>query len=161
MSTTLTDDLHDQFSKALAMLRFTIEQFSPEEYLAGMESFDAPARIAWHTVESLDFYFSGKRNSKEFSFGHRFDDTPSWKLVNEDMPDKPAMLQYLNEMEAVIDAAFAELSDEKLSAPFELYDWSGKTLLGHYVYAIRHTMEHQGALTVIATHFGHTDESWR
>ena len=70
------------------------------------------------------------------------------------------MLEYLDEVKGAIEEAFASLDDEKLSTPFELYAWSGSTLLGHYVYALRHTMHHQGALTVLATHHGHERESW-
>lgn len=161
MSPTLTHDLHDQFKKATAMLRFTIELFTPDEFLTGIEYFDTPARLAWHTIEALDFYFSGKRDSKEFSFGHRFGDMPAWKLENDEMPSQADLLQYLDEIEKVIDSAFDSLNDDNLNTPFELYKWSGRTTLGHYIYAIRHTTEHHGQLCVIATHFGHSEESWR
>ena len=40
--------------------------------------------------------------------------------------------------------------DERLADPFEAYPWSGSTRLGHYVYAQRHTMHHQGGLAVLA-----------
>jgi uncharacterized damage-inducible protein DinB len=161
MSTIITDDLLDQFLKAIAMVRFTTEEFEDAEWMSGVPYFQTPARLGWHIVESLDFYFSGKKNSKEFKFGHRFGGTPSWKLPDEKMPKKADCLTYLDEIKDRIETAFASLEDKDLSAPYQLYDWSGKTLLGHYVYAIRHTMEHHGALTVIATHFGHTAESWQ
>lgn len=44
MSTTLTGDLHEQLSRAIDMLRFTMRQFSPEEYITGLDFFDTPAR---------------------------------------------------------------------------------------------------------------------
>jgi len=161
MGTTLTADLHDQFKRAISMLRFTIELFTPEEYLAGLDYFDTPARLAWHVVESLDFYFSGKARGRDFGFGHRFGGTPHWKLPDEAMPSRADLLPYLDEVEARIDSAFSDLTDASLSAPFDLYDWSGRTILGHYIYAIRHTMEHHGQLCVIATRYGHAEESWR
>jgi hypothetical protein len=70
------------------------------------------------------------------------------------------LLVYLDEITARIEERFKALEDTQLDAPFELYDWSGKTLLGHYVYALRHTMHHQGALTVLSKHHGHESESW-
>jgi uncharacterized damage-inducible protein DinB len=161
MSTTLTHDLHDQLSRAIDMLRFTMRLFSPEEYITGLDFFDTPARLAWHTIESLDLYFTDGEASAGVDYGYRFGGTPHWKLPDEAMPAQGPMLEYLDEVEARIQADFSALRDEDLSTPFERYDWSGKTLLGHYVYAIRHTMEHHGQLCVIATHFGHTEESWR
>ncbi|MCP4535812.1 MAG: DinB family protein [Chloroflexi bacterium] len=160
MGIVLRDDLLDQFLKAISMVRFTIGEFEEKEWMTGVSWFQTPARIGWHIVETLDFYFSGKRNAQEFKYGYRFADLSPWELPDEQMPKQEAVLEYLDEMEAKIKKTFASLGDEDLDTPFELYDWSGKTLLGHYVYAQRHTMEHHGALTVLATSFGHTEESW-
>ena len=82
MSIKLTEDLLDQFEKALSMLRFTIEEFSDEQWVSGISWFQTPARVAYHAVESLDFYFSGKRDGQEFDYGHRFAG-PWWKLSDE------------------------------------------------------------------------------
>ena len=92
MSRIMSDDLHDQFKKVFAMFRFTVEQFSPQEWLTSIASFDVPARIGWHTVESLDFYFSGNRNAQEFNYGYRFGDRPLWELPDEQMPAQAPLL---------------------------------------------------------------------
>ncbi len=160
MSRIITEDLLDQFQKAISMVKFTIEEFDEEEWMSGISWFQTPARIGWHIVETLDFYFSGKKNAQEFKYGYRFGDLPPWELKDEQMPKKGEVLEYLEDVKGKIQETFMSLADEDLSTPFKLYDWSGKTRLGHYVYAIRHTMEHHGALTVLATHFGHTSESW-
>ena len=159
MSRIVTDDLVDQFQKAISMVRFTVEEFDGEQWLSGISWFQTPARVGYHLVESLDFYFSGKRDDQEFAYGYRFDG-PWWEMKEEQLPKKGALLEYLDEVKERIEETFTSLDDTKLSAPFELYDWSGKTLLGHYVYALRHTMHHQGALTVLSTHHGHERESW-
>ena len=159
MSITMTEDLLDQFQKALSMLRFTVEEFSDEQWISGLSWFQTPARVAYHAVESLDFYFSGKRDNREFEYGYRFDG-PWWKLRDEQLPKQAELLEFLDEIKTRIEETFKTLEDTELYAPFELYDWSGKTLLGHYVYALRHTMHHQGALTVLSTHHGHESESW-
>jgi uncharacterized damage-inducible protein DinB len=159
MSRVLTDDLLDQFGKAISMVRFTIEEFDDEQWISGISWFQTPARIGYHIVETLDFYFSGKRNDQEFEYGYRLDG-PWWELKNEQLPKKDALFEYLDEIEERIKETFKSLKDKDLSTPFELYDWSGKTLLGHYVYALRHTMHHHGALTVLSTHHGNERESW-
>ena len=45
------------------------------------------------------------------------------------------------------------------SAPY-LHDGSAATLLGHYVYALRHTMHHHGELATLATYHGLPGGSW-
>jgi hypothetical protein len=160
MSKVLTRDLLNQYERAIAMVRFTVEEFDDEQWLVGISWFQTPARLGYHIVETLDFYFSGKRNGKEFQYGHRFGG-PWWELEDEKLPGKDAVLEYLSEMEAKIKETFESLDDEDLVAPFTLYDWSGKTVMGHHVYALRHTMHHQGALTVLATHHGLENESWQ
>jgi len=92
MSTIITDDLLDQFLKAISMVRFTNKEFEDEEWMSGVPYFQTPARIGLHTVESLDFYFSGKKNAEEFKYGHRFGGTPAWKLPDENMPDQSIVL---------------------------------------------------------------------
>jgi uncharacterized damage-inducible protein DinB len=159
MSRVVVDDLLDQFQKAISMVRFTVEEFDNEQWLSGISWFQTPARVGYHLVESLDLYFSGKRDGQEFAYGYRFGGL-WWEMKDELLPGRGALLEYLDEVKETIEGAFASLDDENLSAPFELYDWSGSTLLGHYVYALRHTMHHQGALTVLATYHGHEKESW-
>ena len=153
MSRIMTDDLLDQFQKAISMVRFTAEEFDDAQWLSGISWFQTPARVGHHLVETLDFYFSGKRDGQEFTYGHRFGGT-WWEMEDEQL------LEYLDEVQARIDETFASTDDAELSAPFDLYEWSGKTLAGHYAYALRHTMHHQGALSVLATHHGHEGQNW-
>ena len=160
MSNVMRNDLLDQFHKAISMVRFTVGEFDAEQWRTGISWFQTPARVAYHLVESLEFYFSGKRDGQEFTYGHRFGG-PWWEMHDEQLPDQAGVLAYLDDVEGRIEAAFASLDDADLDAPFELYDWSGSTLVGHYAYALRHTMHHQGALTVLATHHGHENESWQ
>ena len=54
----MIEDLHDQLQKAISMVSYTIEEFDEEEWGSGVGWFQTPARIGWHIVESLDFYFS-------------------------------------------------------------------------------------------------------
>jgi uncharacterized damage-inducible protein DinB len=159
MNRELVDDLLSQFHKTTSMVRFTIGEFDEEEWTAGISWFQTPARVSYHLVEALDAYFFGNGESEEFAYGSRFGG-PWWELNEEQLPSREEVLTYVEEIGERIDATFASITDEELSAPFELYDWSGKTLLGHLVYALRHTMHHQGALSALSTYHGHEGENW-
>lgn len=159
MSRVVTDDLLDQFHRAISMVRFTVEEFDDEQWRSGISWFQTPARVGYHLVETLDFYFSGKRDGQEFTYGHRFDG-PWWEMGDEQLPGQEGLLGYLDEIQGRIEETLASTDDTELSAPFDLYDWSGKTLVGHYAYALRHTMHHQGALSALSTYHGHEGQNW-
>jgi hypothetical protein len=48
----------------------------------------------------------------------------------------------------------------RLSQPFPIADGSGATWLGHYVYALRHTMHHEGELAAISVRMGNAGGVW-
>jgi hypothetical protein len=52
------------------------------------------------------------------------------------------------------------MEDRDLSTPFGLYDWAGKTKLGQMIYALRHTMHHQGELAALQVYSGVEGDSW-
>ena len=159
MGRAMTDDLFDQFQRAISMVRFTVEEFEAEEWTSGISWFQMPARVAYHLVEALDAYFWGGAEGEKFTYGRRFDGT-WWEMEDAQLLEQEALLGYLDEVQAKIEARFASMDDAELSGPFDLYDWSGKTLAGHYAYALRHTMHHQGALSALATYHGHEGRNW-
>jgi hypothetical protein len=93
MSRIMTDDLLDQFKRAISMIRFTVEEFDDEQWLSGISWFQTPARVAYHLVETLDFYFSGKRDGQEFTYGHRFGG-PWWEMEDAQLPGQEALLEH-------------------------------------------------------------------
>ncbi len=150
----MCDDLRDQFDRALQMLATAIQQLPAGVWRQGQEGSGAPAQIAYHTIDSLDFSFSGCADG-EFRWGHRFG-APWWELNSAGVPDRDRILEYLDEMDEAIDLHMANRTDTDLAAPLTLVDWSGATLAGHLVYALRHTMHHQGQLAVLAR-----EDTWR
>lgn len=152
----IRDDLADQFGRALKMLRATIRNIPSEHWVNGGKEMFIPAVIAFHAVESIDFYFSG---SAQFEWGKRFRG-PWWKIAREALPTKDEMLVYLEEMEEKVTGYFADCDDDDLLKAFDLYDWSGSTWLGHFIYAIRHTMHHQGQLAALQMEFGVEGDTW-
>jgi hypothetical protein len=160
MNRTVTLDLLDQWHRTLAMVWSTIEVFDDEQWRTGLTWFHTPARVAYHLVESLDVYFVAARAGQELVRGARFGGNWS-ELSDEDLPGQADLLEYLDEVQARMEAEFVALDDGQLAAPFDVYPWSGSTRLGHYVYAHRHTMHHLGGLAVLAAHHGHAEDNWR
>jgi uncharacterized damage-inducible protein DinB len=115
--------------------------------------------MAYHLVEALDAYFWRQEDGQEFTYGRRFGGT-WWEIEDAHLPGQEALLGYLDEIEERIEETSASMDDADLSSPFDLHEWSGKTLIGHYAYALRHTMHHQGALSALATHHGHEGQNW-
>jgi len=157
MGKQAVDDLIDQYQRAFRMLYSEIERFDDEQWRAGISSFQVPVKQAMHIVDCLDYYFSGKTGD-QYTWGHRFGGG-WWELKDDQLPDKAALLAYAREIEERAIGELTCLDDEDLSNPFEI-DGSGKTMLGHYVYALRHTMHHHGQLTVLAVHHGNEGGSW-
>ena len=158
MSKAVTGDLLDQFQRTISMVAFTVEEFEPGQWRSGISWFLTPARVAYHLVEALDAYWA-KEEGQAFTYGYRFGGT-WWEMEDAQLPGQEALLAYLDEVRGTIEETFASMDDADLSAPFDLYDWSGNTLMGHFAYALRHTMHHQGALSALATYHGHEGQNW-
>jgi len=155
----MVEDLLVQIKRAIGMLRFTIEEFEEDEWLSGISWFYTPARVAMHTALAMEGYFFNQAGGK-YSPSIELADA-WWKLSDGQLPKQAELLEYLADVERRIDALFVTRTDADLCQPFGLVDYSGQTLLGHYAYALRHTMHHQGALTVLSTHHGHEGECWK
>lgn len=141
------------------MVRFTVEEFEPEQWRSGISWFQTPARVGYHLVEALDGYFWDEDAQGEFTCGYCLGG-PWWEMEDAQLPAQEALLEYLDAVQARVEETFSTKDDTDLSVPFERYDWSGKTLAGHYAYALRHTMHHQGALSALATYHGHEGQNW-
>jgi len=158
VSKAAVNDLVDQYQRAFQMLYSTLEEFDAEQWTTGISFFQVPVKLAMHVVDTLDYYFSGK-TQEQYVWGHHFNGG-WWELSDDQLPSKAAVLAYTKEIQARAVAELSSLEDEDLSRPFEIDDGSGDTLLGHYIYALRHTMHHQGALGVLSIHQGNDGGDW-
>jgi hypothetical protein len=70
------------------------------------------------------------------------------------------LIAYLSEIQARIAGELSALTDDQLATPHDTERRHAQTRLGHYVYALRHTMHHHGALTLLSIHFGNQGGSW-
>ena len=163
MSRTLTQDLHQQFQRTAGMVRGVIQEFDEDQWRAGISWFLIPARLSLHLIESLEVYFTPKSDYEDkgrFPFGRGYGDVPWWEIPDEKLPSQEDILAYLGEIEDLIAKTFDSLDDTAMSAAFTDLDFSGQTLAGHYAYALRHTMHHQGQLSALAIHHGHSGGDW-
>jgi hypothetical protein len=158
MSTVLTTDLLDQHRRAISMLRATIGKFSAEQWTSGISWFQSPAKVAYHVVECLDAYFREDPDA-DYRWGHRFG-APFWELPDAEQPSQKALLEYLDDLEDRIERELSALTDADLAEPHDAERRHAETRLGHYVYALRHTMHHHGALTLLSVHHGNEGGSW-
>jgi hypothetical protein len=158
MGKTAINDLVDQYRRAFHMLYEEIERFDEQQWRRGLDSFQVPVKLAMHITDALDYYFSGK-SGDQYRWGHHFGGG-WWELADDQMPNKATVLAYTKEVEGRIINELSSLNDADLSKPFAIHDGSGATLLGHYVYALRHTMHHHGELAALAVHHGREGGSW-
>jgi hypothetical protein len=158
MSTILTEDLLDQYRRAISMLRATIGKFTIEQWTSGITWFQAPAKIACHVVECLDAYFREDPEA-DYTWRHRFG-APFWELADDAQPSQEALLEYLQDLEKRISRELSSRAGDDLAQPHDVERRHAETCLGHYVYALRHTMHHHGALTLLSVYHGNEGGSW-
>jgi uncharacterized damage-inducible protein DinB len=158
MSSVLCEGLLDNYRKAIGLVAETIGQFDPEQWRQGISFFQVPCKIAFHTVDCLDYYFR-EAPEMEYRWGHQFGGG-WWELTDDAQPDQQALLGYLREVEARIEEHLTSLTDGDLVTPYDAEGQLGETRLGHYVYALRHTMHHHGALSLLSLYQGNEEGSW-
>jgi hypothetical protein len=156
MARAMAADLADQYRRSFQMLYSEVERFDQRQWITGLSPFLSPVNQATHIIDCLDFYFSGKKG-EDYPWCHRFGGW--WELSADQQPDQAAVLAYGREIEARIMAELATLDDADLTRPLG-DEGAAATLLGHYVYALRHTMHHHGELAALAVHHTGDGGSW-
>lgn len=158
MSNLLCDSLLDNCQKAIALVAETISGLDQEQWGKGISFFQVPSKIAYHIVDCLDFYFRENPNEK-YKWGHRFGGG-WWELSDDEQPSQEALLGYLDEIKERIVQHLTSINDDDLTTPYDKEKQHSETRLGHYVYALRHTMHHHGALSLLSLYHGNEEGSW-
>jgi uncharacterized damage-inducible protein DinB len=158
MNDLAVTSLQENLAGTIAMLRDTIERFTDETWTEGVSAFQVPAKVAYHALDCLDFYF--KTSSEEYVWGHRFDGG-WWTKRDEEQPSPEDLLGYLDDLDERIDRILGECTDEDLAISDTTRWRHGSTRFAHYVYALRHTSHHAGALSVLARHHRLEPGEWR
>jgi uncharacterized damage-inducible protein DinB len=151
--------LYRQYQAAFQLLAETVQSFTPDQWLQGEDFFQVPARIGFHVLDTLDYYFRPKPE-KPYSWGHRFG-SGWWELEPGDQPTLQDLLNYSRELQNRIRQVFLDdLTDDDLRLPFDKARQHGQTRLEHFIYALRHTMHHHGALSLLSLKFGNPEGHW-
>ena len=148
--------ISNQYQRALLMFRDVVKAFPAEEWRVVENFYPRPAAIAYHNLETIDFYTSGK-SGDEFPWGHRFG--VEWETKDYGrLPSQQQLQTYLDEIETKITKWF-KLMD--ISAPEETYAWTGDTKLENAIYLLRHTHQHTAELSLELHHRGYQTPEWR
>jgi hypothetical protein len=158
MPNSLCGSLLDNHQKATTLVAETIGQFEQEQWGKGIDFFQVPSKAAYHVVDCLGFYFREDPNV-EYRWGHRFDGG-WWELPAERQPTREALLAYLEDIEERVAQHLVSLNDDDLVTPYDEEKQHGETRLGHYVYALRHTVHPRGALSLLSLYYGNEEGSW-
>lgn len=146
----------DQFQRALRMFRETVQAFPAEEWRMGELDYLRPAGLAYHVLETIDFY-SGDRPGAEFPWGGRFG--VEWEESrSERLPSQEQVLAYLDEMEAKL-GDWLQKTD--LLSKEGTFPWTGATTVGRAAYMLRHTQHHLAELGLELRRRGCSRPEWR
>ena len=157
MTQIIVREIRNNFINTIGLIRDTINNFDDEKWRKEYTWFQVPVRVARHTIECLDFYF--KEQGAPFSWDTRFG-RPYWETPNDEQPSQAELVAYLDDLEARIETIFAAMRDEELG---EIYDNTAEkpvTKIAHYLYALRHTVHHNGSLVALADILGVPSGDW-
>ena len=152
----IADSVSDQFGRTLRMLREAILAFPPDEWRKGDIDYLRPAGVAYHAIETIDFY-TGEQSVDGFPWGGRFD--VDWEdSRSERLPSQDELIEYLDETE---DKLGGWLKETDLSSEEKLFPWTGAAKLGRAIYTLRNTQHHLSEMCIELTRRGHTAPEWQ
>lgn len=152
----LSKSLGDQYKRCLHMFRRALEKFSDAEWRKGEQLDRRPAALAYHTLETIDFY-TGERTADEFPWGERFG--ADWETDDPArLPSLEQIQTYLQEMDEKL-ARWLEEAD--FSGPETVFKWTGRTTLERGLYLLRHTQHHVGELSRELNFASKEGPAWR
>ena len=156
MRKVIVNALKKSYRNTMGLVRDTIQNADDEKWRRGEHFIQVPAKLAYHNIECLDFYFRPD-GMKQFEWGKRFGRS-YWQLSSEDQPTQEELITYLDEITERIFTHFDALDDEMLVEPFPNNpEW---TRIEQYLYALRHTDHHQGSLAAVADLVGIPEADW-
>ncbi|MHB0935806.1 MAG: hypothetical protein ACYDCO_01290 [Armatimonadota bacterium] len=147
----MIDIIEQTFLESLRMLEDGIRKIPDSHWRQGNGEFLIPARIAYHTMIGLEWFFSNLPEA-EHKRTRRYN--LNWKGPVEDFPDRGAMLEDLAWMTGRVREWFVEWTREAAAGadrPFRL-----KKAL----YFLRHTQHHVGEFCAAARLLGDERPAW-
>jgi len=121
--------LIDQFDRVWQTLRSALSRLDEEQFHAGDIDFLTPRNLAYHTIETADFY-SSEGPPDTFAWGH-------FKAES-----KQDMLRYADEVQAKVRRWCQGQADDQWLTEQSQWKWTGRTVLDRALYNLRHTQHH-------------------
>lgn len=151
----IIEEIVDQFDRTWKMMRETITGFTDSSWVNTGVDYLVPARIAYHTLETIEYYI-GDKSSKEFPWRAKF--AGDWETMDKDrLPTQDQVLRYMEDIGSGL-VKWLDASD--FSEKNDTFGGTGKTRLGHVLYILRHTLHHHGEMNYILFQSGHKKVNW-
>ena len=157
MGTAAVHDLIIQYQHAFRILYEEMGRFDATTWIKGFSYFQTPVKQAMHIFDCLDFYTT-EHATEPYAWGHRFGGG-WWELPDERLPDQAAVIAYARELETRVVKQLSALQDEDLLKSAGIPD-EDVTVIGHHVYALKHTMHHHGQMAALSVYHGYEGGSW-
>lgn len=147
--------LADHFTRTLLMLRSAVETFPQEEWFEGATSYQRPAGLALHIVQTLDLYSALRpgEGSGDALAQINWEERDSSKL-----PSQEDLLGFLDHVEERL-ANFIASAD--FGAEEEIFPWTGSTILSRALYSLRHAQHHLADMAMELQRRGLTPPNWQ
>jgi hypothetical protein len=141
---SIAGGLANQFERGWKMIGRTIEQTPDDLWRTAGKGYLCPARLAYHIVETIDFYiYDGEQDQ----FGSRFGD---WEEPGpEELPSREEVLGYMREVRGTLNTWLGGYDDTAIRGPNEAHPWCGDTILELALYVLRHTLHHHGEMNAL------------
>jgi uncharacterized damage-inducible protein DinB len=157
MSVSITEDLKRQFDSSWRMLREGIAACPETEWRTeNGDVFFVPARLAFHVIQTVDFYASacGQFDWQRFGF--------NWENARDSaLPEKTTVLDYLDEVDIKSAQFIDKLGVDGLTATDEAFGPHHACPMERLIYALRHSHHHIGQLSLELQRRNLPEISWQ
>ena len=141
----LFQGISEQFGAGLKMIDDIINECN-EELWNDYNQEIIISQVVYHVISSVDFYLSANMDERNSFKGKYGDDDNGFHDPNKKFT-KRQLLDYSNEVKEKAKKRIQGLTIEELNED-PLYDWHGTSVMGSYMYNLRHLMLQIGALHV-------------
>lgn len=155
---SLASIVTSQFGNAWDMLAEAVKNFTANQWRSGDIDYSIPARIAYHAIETVDYYL--RDDLTAFKWGWRFG--IDWEGASpSQLPDQRATLAYLHEIRRQSAAWLASLGDEGLLRIDKAFHAEAMSNLDRVLYVLRHTHQHVGEICAELRRCERARPAWR
>lgn len=156
---TLGKILDAQFDRMWQMLTEAILNTAEDTWREGFGTRRGLARLAYHIVETVDFYVGDTET--EFPFGKRLGRDIWEAVIPDELPSKDQVAEYTDEVRERTEERFANTEDSTFLEPQQKFRWTGDTLLSRFIYVLKHCYYHFGHMNRIIRLKGNIPIDWR